>query len=124
MHDHRDGLGQDDLWIEFRKRREEWRAHRNARRAAWRARHAARRAARCADWGHWGSAADWGMDPASWGMGEGSQASSEGVDALKAKVAEMEKTIAQLNERIIVLEKLATNDDARLAAEIEKLRGQ
>ena len=34
----------------------------------------------------------------------------------------MEKTIASLNQRIIVLEKLAVNDDARLAAEIERLR--
>jgi hypothetical protein len=109
---------QDDLWAEFRKRRGEWRAQRDARRAAWRARFAAHRASRCSG-GHWGSAADWGFDPASWGMG-----SSEDMDALKAKVADMEKTIAQLNERIIVLEKLATNDDARLAAEIEKLRGK
>jgi hypothetical protein len=34
----------------------------------------------------------------------------------------MEKTIASLNERIIVLERLALNDEARLAAEIERLR--
>jgi hypothetical protein len=117
MHD-----SQDDLWVEFRKRREEWRTRRDARRAAWRARFAARRAARCSEgWGHWGSAADWGLDPSGWGMDGGR---SEEIDALKAKVAEMEKTIAQLNERIIVLEKLATSDDGRLAAEIEKLCGQ
>lgn len=108
----------DDLWVEFRKRREDWRAQREARRAAWRARRAARRAAWCGQgWGHWGSAADWGLDPA--GMGG---KPSEDLDALKTKLAEMEKTIAQLNDRIIVLEKLATNDDAKLAAEIEKLR--
>jgi hypothetical protein len=112
----------DDLWAEFRRRREEWRAQRDARRAAWKARFAARRATGCGQgWGHWGSAADWGMDPQSWGMGGGP---SEDVEALKTKVSDMEKTIAQLNERIIVLEKLVTNDDARLAAEIEKLRGE
>ena len=114
--------GQDDLWFEFRTRREDWRARREAQRAAWRARREARRAARCAGaWGYWGNAKDWGFDPESWGLGGGR---SEEIDALKAKVAEMEKTIAQLNERIIVLEKLATNDDAKLAAEIEKLRGE
>jgi len=107
----------DDMWAEFHRRREEWRAQRDARRKAWRARRDARRAA----WGlggAWGSG--WGMSAADWGMG----APSESVDELKARLADMEKTIAQLSERIIVLEKLATDDDSRLAAEIEKLRGE
>ena len=34
----------------------------------------------------------------------------------------MEKIIASLSERVIVLEKLAVDDERRLAAEIEKLR--
>lgn len=112
---------QDDRWAEFHKRREEWRARRDARREAWRAKREARRAA----WGlgghshHWGHG--WGMSAADWGMGGGP---SEDAAALKAKLADMEKTIAQLSERIVVLEKLATDDDARLAAEIDKLRGQ
>ena len=53
-----------------------------------------------------------------WGMG--AEPSSE-VAELKAKVADME-IIASLSERVIVLEKLAVNDERRLAAEIEKLR--
>src|SRR5262245_31712825 len=100
MHD------QDDPWSEFHKRREEWRAAREARRAAWRARRAERRAR----WAHFGDPSFWGLDEATMrGMGAGSWsagASSE-VAALKATVAEMEKTIATLNERVIVLEKLA-----------------
>lgn len=120
MHD------QDDSWGEFRKRREEWRAQREARRNAWRARREEQRAR----WAHLGDPAFWGLDAASMrGMGMGGMrmghgSSSSEVEALKAKVDEMTKTIASLHERIIVLEKLAVgSDDARLAAEIEKLRG-
>ena len=115
MHD------QEDPWGEFHKRREDWRAAREARRAAWRARRAERRAR----WAHFGDPAFWGLDQASMRtMGMGAGASSE-VIALKAKVAEMEKTIASLSQRVIVLEKLAVgSDDARLAAEIEMLRGK
>lgn len=120
MHD------QDDPWAEHRKRREEWRAQREARRNAWRARREEERAR----WAHLGDPAFWGLDPASMrgmgigGMGMGHGSSSE-VEALKAKVEEMSKTISSLHERIIVLEKLAVgSDDARLAAEIEKLRGE
>jgi hypothetical protein len=110
---------QDDPWVEFRKRRDEWRARREARRSAWRARRTARRAACGHGWGGWGDPAFWGVDAASWGMGDGAETA-----ALKAKVEAMEKTIASLNERIVVLEKLAVGgNDARLAAEIEKLRG-
>ena len=109
----------DDRWAEFHRRREEWRARHEARREAWRAKRDARRAA----WGlaghshHWGHG--WGMSAADWGVSGGQ---SEDAAALKAKLADMEKTIAQLSERIVVLEKLATDDDSRLAAEIEKLR--
>jgi hypothetical protein len=117
MHDH------DDRWAEFHKRREEWRARwradREARRQAWRERRAARRAGCGQSWGSWGG---WGMDPADWGMG--GQDSAETAE-LKAQVDAMNKTIADLGERIVVLEKLAvSSDDARLAAEIEKLRGK
>jgi hypothetical protein len=117
---------QDDPWAEYRRRREEWRAQRKARREAWRARREEHRAR----WAHLGDPAFWGLDGASMrgmgvsGVGMGHGAPSE-VEALKAKVEEMTRTIASLHERIIVLEKLAVgSDDARLAAEIEKLRGE
>jgi hypothetical protein len=42
----------------------------------------------------------------------------------KAKIADMQVTIDRLLERVAVLEKLATDDDRRLAADIEKLRGR
>jgi len=121
MHDHNGHGG-------FGKSGETWRAVREAKRAAWRARRAARHARR-GDWGHFGDPKFWGLDAESmkgWGMrssfGEQPQASSE-VGELKAKVADMEKIIASLSERVIVLEKLAVDDERRLAAEIEKLRG-
>jgi hypothetical protein len=124
MHSHDN---QDDLWIEFNKRREEWRARRDARRDAWRARREEHRN----KWAHLGDPAFWGLDEASMragmhgcGMGGAGAASSEVAD-LKAKVAEMDEMIAKLSERIVVLEKLAVaSDDVRLAAEIEKLRGK
>jgi hypothetical protein len=103
---------------------------REAKRAAWRARRAARHAGR-GDWSHFGDPKFWGLDAESmkaWGLGGGMGAgtgmppSSDSVAELEDKVARMEKTIASLNERIIVLERLALNDDARLAAEIERLR--
>ena len=56
------------------------------------------------------------------GAGAGMSPSADSVAELEDKVARMEKTIASLNERIIVLERLALNDEARLAAEIERLR--
>jgi len=116
---------QDDPFGDFHKRREEWRARREERRAAWREAWRARREERRARWAHFGDPAFWGLDAASMrGMGMGAGSSSE-VATLKAKVADMEKTIAALSERVIVLEKLAVgSDDARLAAEIEKLRGK
>jgi uncharacterized coiled-coil protein SlyX len=103
---------------------------REAKRAAWRARRAARHAGR-GDWSHFGDPKFWGLDAESmkaWGLGGGMGAgmgmppSADSVAELEDKVARMEKTIASLNERIIVLERLALNDDARLAAEIERLR--
>ena len=103
---------------------------REAKRAAWRARRAARHAGR-GDWSHFGDPKFWGLDAESmkaWGLGGGMGAgagmspSADSVAELEDKVARMEKTIASLNERIIVLERLALNDEARLAAEIERLR--
>lgn len=110
---------------------------REAKRAAWRARRAARHAGR-GDWSHFSDPKFWGLDAESmkaWGLGGGMGAgmgagmhgmgmppSAESVAELQDKVAQMEKTIATLNERIIVLERLALNDDVRLAAEIERLR--
>jgi hypothetical protein len=116
---------QEDPFGDFHNRREEWRARRAERRAAWREAWRARREERRARWAHFGDPAFWGLDAASMrGMGMGAGSPSEAA-ALKSKVAEMEKTIATLHERIIVLEKLAVgNDDARLAAEIEKLRSK
>jgi uncharacterized coiled-coil protein SlyX len=103
---------------------------REAKRAAWRPRRAARHAGR-GDWSHFGDPKFWGLDAESmkaWGLGGGMGAgagmspSADSVAELEDKVARMEKTIASLNERIIVLERLALNDEARLAAEIERLR--
>lgn len=121
MHDH-----QDDLIAEFEKRREEWRAKRDARRDAWRERREERRNR----WAHLGDPAFWGMDEASLrsmgmgGMGMGARpGQSADVSELKATVEAMQRTIDTLNERVQVLERLAVDDDAKLAAEIEKLRG-
>lgn len=122
MHCH-DNHNEDDLWVEFNKRREEWRARRDAHRDAWRARREERRN----KWAHLGDPSFWGLDEESLraaGMYTGGGQSSE-VKELKARVATMEETIEKLSERIIVLEKLAVvSNDARLAAEIEKLRGR
>lgn len=123
MQDHDNQPGYD-------KRREAWRAAREAKRVAWRVRRAAQRARWMQGWEHMGDPKFWGLDPETMrangmsgmhGTGFGAQPSSE-VAELKAKVADMEKIIASLSQRVIVLEKLAVNDDARLAAEIEKLR--
>ena len=119
-----DNQSQDDLWLEFNTRRDEWRSRRDARREAWRARREERRN----KWAHLSDPAFWGLDEASMracGMhGAGVGGSSE-VTELKERVATMEETIEKLNERIVVLEKLAVaSNDVRLAAEIEKLRGK
>jgi hypothetical protein len=124
-----------DPWLEYRKRREAWRAARQARREAWRARRAERRAR----WAHLADPAFWGLDAASMrgmamgrgagmrsGMGPAMEmgAGHSEVAELKAQIQDMTRTIASLSERVIVLEKLATDDDRKLAVEIEKLRGQ
>jgi len=123
------------------KSREALRFEREAKRAAWRARRAARHAGQ-GDWSHFGDPKFWGLDAESmrqWGFGTGAGASvGSGANfgmppsaadhaALKAQVAEMETTIDSMQERIVVLEKLILDldkeaRDARLAAEIEKLR--
>ena len=112
----------------YRKGREASRAERQAKRAAWRARWAARRASR-GEWGHFKDPKFWGLDPESmksWGMGfgEGMHTSAPGPDvaALEAKISSMEKTIDAMNQRIIVLEKLVVDDEARISREIDRLR--
>lgn len=112
----------------YRKGREASRAERQAKRAAWRARWAARRASR-GEWGHFKDPKFWGLDAESmkgWGMGFGAETpgSAPGPDvaALEAKIASMEKTIDAMNQRIIVLEKLVVDDEARIAREIDRLR--
>lgn len=126
----------------YRKGREASRAERQAKRAAWRARWAARRASR-GEWGHFKDPKFWGLDRESmkqWGMGFGEDSrghhsgspsgphathspdQSAEVAALKAQVASMEKTIDSMNQRIIVLEKLMVDDEARIAREIDRLR--
>ena len=119
-----DKPSQDDLWGEFNQRREEWRARRDARRDAWRARREERRN----KWAHLGDPAFWGLDEESLrAMGCVPPTAGQGADVkeLKERVATMETVIDTLSERIAVLEKLAVaSNDARLAAEIEKLRGR
>lgn len=44
------------------------------------------------------------------------------ADALKGVVGEMHQEIGKLKDRVRVLEKLVTDDDRRLADEIERLR--
>ena len=124
MHCHDRHAGQDDLWAEFNAQREEWRARRDARREAWRARREERRN----KWAHLGDPAFWGLDEESlraMGCMPPNAGQPSEVKELKERVAAMEETIDKLNERIITLEKLAVaSNDARLAAEIEKLRGR
>lgn len=127
MHNHGDNCGHNGG-------REGWRAAREAKRAAWRMRRAARRASWAQSWEQMADPKFWGLDAESMrkmgmgtgtgfdsGMGMGMNPSGE-IEALKAKVADMEKIIASLSQRVIVLEKLAVDDEPRLAAEIEKLR--
>lgn len=46
----------------------------------------------------------------------------EEADALRGVVGEMHQDIVKLKDRVRVLEKLVTDDDRRLADEIERLR--
>jgi hypothetical protein len=119
------------------KRGDSSRMEREAKRAAWRARFAARRAGR-GDWSHFKDPKFWGLDAESmkqWGFTGDWSGNSSGmgpapdgeVEKLKAQVAEMEATMGSMLERISVLERLVLDMDkhqreARLAAEIEKLR--
>jgi hypothetical protein len=50
------------------------------------------------------------------------QARGYGDDALRGVVGEMHQEIVKLKDRVRVLEKLVTDDDRRLADEIERLR--
>lgn len=52
------------------------------------------------------------------GVFEGQQQSK----ALEAIVAETQAEVSRLKERVVVLERLATDDDRKLADEIERLR--
>jgi hypothetical protein len=54
------------------------------------------------------------------GMG---QANGPSTEELLQRIDEMARTIDSLQGRVKVLERLAVHDEARLAAEIEKLRG-
>lgn len=51
-----------------------------------------------------------------------SRGAGEDADALRGVVGEMHQEIAKLKDRVRVLEKLVTDDDRRLADEIERLR--
>lgn len=123
MHDHGDNCG-------HQSGHQGWRAAREAKRAAWRMRRAARRASWTQSWEQMADPKFWGLDAESMrkmgmgtgtGFGSGMGQSSE-IEALKAKIADMERIIGSLSQRVIVLEKLAVDDEPRLAAEIEKLR--
>lgn len=122
MHNHGDNCG-------HQSGREGWRAAREAKRAAWRMRRAARRARWSESWEQMADPKFWGLDAESMrkmgmsgdGFATGMGQSGE-IEALKARIADMEKIIASLSQRVIVLEKLAVDDEPRLAAEIEKLR--
>ena len=50
------------------------------------------------------------------------RAASSGTDELKALIGDMHGEITKLKDRVRVLERLLTDDDRRLASEIERLR--
>jgi hypothetical protein len=115
----------DDHWSEARNCREDWRTGRDARCAALRAHLHGN--------GGWGNWDDWGLNQGmgSGTMGAGMMRSSPQdnavIEAMKAKIAGMTSTIDTLAARVNVLERLALermaqDDEAPLAAEIEKLR--
>lgn len=93
------------------------RHHRHAAREEWRARHAERREAWRRAWRERHGAHDCGR-----GDGSHIQNTHNLSGAEAARMAEMEKTVAGLSERIKVLERIVVTDEARLAAEIERLR--
>src|SRR5262245_48024741 len=95
---HGNHTNQDDLWAEFNKQREDWRARRDARREEWRARREERRNR----WAHLGDPAFWGLDEESLraaGMPPNGGQAPE-VKELKERVASMEETIEKLSQRI------------------------
>lgn len=47
-----------------------------------------------------------------------------GSERLEAILADTQKEVVALRERVQVLEKLVTDDDRRLASDIERLRGE
>lgn len=99
-------------WTDDGARRASWRVRRAQRRTL----RAQRRAVRWASWGPWGD----GLG----GDGCGADMDATAQDgAMDEAIAGMQQTIDALNARVAVLEKLATGADAKLAAEIEQLRG-
>lgn len=98
--------------------RQGWRAERAARRAERRRRFRERLKAHGLDdldemFGDFGLA---------FGMGGGDEQPSE-IAEMQKRMDAMTRTIDTLSERVKVLERLAVQDEARLAAEIEQLRG-
>lgn len=77
------------------------------------------------EWDHLLDPRFWGLDADSlrrWGMGVGEDTGAAGAAALHDRLAAIEASLIAMNQRIAVLERLATDDEAALAAEIEKLR--
>jgi hypothetical protein len=62
-----------------------------------------------------------GMRPAEKELEARKGGGSARVDAI---LADTQKEVAQLRERVQVLEKLVTDDDRRLASDIERLRSE
>lgn len=52
------------------------------------------------------------------------KAQSSEADELKALISDMHGEISKLKQRVQVLERLVTDDDRKLAADIERLRRQ
>jgi uncharacterized protein YlxW (UPF0749 family) len=63
-----------------------------------------------------------GMNHAARKLNADSSAADGG--RLETILTETQKEVAQLRDRVQVLEKLVTDDDRRLASEIERLRGE
>lgn len=84
------------------------------------------------EWDHLLDPRFWGLDADSfrrWGMGVGEEtgaagaaAGQGGFAALHDRLAAIEASLIAMNQRIAVLERLSVDDEAALAAEIEKLR--
>jgi len=84
------------------------------------------------EWDHLLDPRFWGLDADSfrrWGMGVGEETGAAGaavgqggLAALHDRLAAIEASLIAMNQRIAVLERLSVDDEAALAAEIEKLR--